>query len=70
MEHVNVINFSGGRTSAYMTKRLLEETGEKYLITFQNTGRESKETLDFINECDKKWNLNILWLKIKKMLHA
>jgi 3'-phosphoadenosine 5'-phosphosulfate sulfotransferase (PAPS reductase)/FAD synthetase len=66
MEHINVINFSGGRTSAYMTKRLLEETDEKYLITFQNTGRESKETLDFINECDKKWNLNILWLEYRK----
>jgi 3'-phosphoadenosine 5'-phosphosulfate sulfotransferase (PAPS reductase)/FAD synthetase len=66
MEHINVINFSGGRTSAYMTKRLLEETDEKYLITFQNTGRESKETLDFINQCDKKWNLNILWLEYRK----
>lgn len=66
MEHINVINFSGGRTSAYMTKRLLEETNEKYLITFQNTGRESKETLDFINECDKRWNLNILWLEYRK----
>lgn len=66
MEHINVINFSGGRTSAYMTKRLLEETDEKYLITFQNTGRESKETLDFINECDKRWNLNILWLEYRK----
>ena len=66
MEHINVINFSGGRTFAYMTKRLLEETDEKYLITFQNTGRESKETLDFINECDKRWNLNILWLEYRK----
>lgn len=66
MKHINIINFSGGRTSAYMTKRLLEETDEKYLITFQNTGRESKETLDFINECDKKWNLNILWLEYRK----
>tara|TARA_R110000868_G_scaffold38556_1_gene134686 strand:+ start:1359 stop:2135 length:777 start_codon:yes stop_codon:yes gene_type:complete len=66
MKHINVINFSGGRTSAYMTKRLLEETDEEYLITFQNTGRESKETLDFINECDKKWNLNILWLEYRK----
>lgn len=65
MEHINVINFSGGRTSAYMTKRLLEETDEKYLICFQNTGKESEETLEFINECDKRWNLNILWLEYR-----
>ena len=65
METVNLINFSGGRTSAYMTKRLLEETNEKYVICFQNTGRESKETLDFINECDKRWNLGIVWVEYR-----
>jgi 3'-phosphoadenosine 5'-phosphosulfate sulfotransferase (PAPS reductase)/FAD synthetase len=61
---MNVINFSGGRTSAYMTKRLIQEGGE-YLVTFQNTGKEMPQTLDFINECDKKWNLNILWLEYR-----
>jgi 3'-phosphoadenosine 5'-phosphosulfate sulfotransferase (PAPS reductase)/FAD synthetase len=65
METINLINFSGGRTSAYMTKRLLEETNEKYLICFQNTGRESKETLDFINECDKRWGLGIVWVEYR-----
>ena len=63
MEHVNVINFSGGRTSAYMTKRLINEGGD-YIITFQNTGKEMPATLDFINECDKRWNLNIVWFLI------
>lgn len=63
---MNVINFSGGRTSAYMTKRLLEETNEEYLICFQNTGKESPETLEFINKCDKRWNLNVLWLEYRK----
>jgi len=62
---MNVINFSGGRTSAYMTKRLIDEGGE-YLITFQNTGKEMQGTLDFINECDKQWNLNIVWLEYRK----
>ena len=64
MEHVNVINFSGGRTSAYMTKRLINEGGD-YIITFQNTGKEMPATLDFINECDKRWNLNIVWLEYR-----
>ena len=62
---INVINFSGGRTSAYMAKRLVDEGGE-YLITFQNTGKELPQTLDFINECDKRWGLNILWLEYRK----
>jgi len=61
---MNVINFSGGRTSAYMTRRLIDEGG-KYLVTFQNTGKEMPQTLDFINECDKMWNLNILWLEYR-----
>lgn len=61
-----VINFSGGRTSAYMTKRLIDEHGiDKFIILFQNTGKEMAETLDFINECDVKWGLNIVWLEYR-----
>ena len=63
---MNVINFSGGRTSAYMTKRLIDEGLENYIVTFQNTGKEMPKTLDFINECDKRWNLNIVWLEYRK----
>jgi 3'-phosphoadenosine 5'-phosphosulfate sulfotransferase (PAPS reductase)/FAD synthetase len=61
---MNVINFSGGRTSAYMAKRLIDEGGE-YLITFQNTGKEMPQTLDFIHECDQRWNLGIVWLEYR-----
>ena len=62
---MNIINFSGGRTSAYMTKRLIDEGGD-YLITFQNTGKEMLQTLDFINECDKRWKLGVVWLEYRK----
>lgn len=61
----NVINFSGGRTSAYMTKRLIDEGLKDYVVVFQNTGKEVEGTLDFVNECDKKWNLNIVWLEYR-----
>lgn len=61
---MNIINFSGGRTSAYMTKRLIDEGGD-YLVTFQNTGKEMPQTLDFINECDKRWGLNVVWLEYR-----
>jgi 3'-phosphoadenosine 5'-phosphosulfate sulfotransferase (PAPS reductase)/FAD synthetase len=62
---MNVINFSGGRTSAYMTKRLIDEGLTNYIVTFQNTGKELPQTLDFINKCDKEWGLNIVWLEFR-----
>ena len=62
---INLINFSGGRSSAYMTKRLLDQGIENTIISFQNTGKEMPQTLDFINECDKRWNLNIVWLEYR-----
>jgi 3'-phosphoadenosine 5'-phosphosulfate sulfotransferase (PAPS reductase)/FAD synthetase len=48
-----------------MAKRLIDEGGE-YLVTFQNTGKEMPQTLEFINQCDKRWNLNIVWLEYRK----
>ena len=62
---INLINFSGGRTSAYMTKRLLDEGIENPIISFQNTGKEMPQTLDFVNECDIRWGLNIVWLEYR-----
>lgn len=61
---INIINFSGGRTSAYMAHELMQD-GQEYLITFQNTGKEMPQTLDFINECDQRWNLNLVWLEYR-----
>lgn len=63
---MNVINFSGGRTSAYMTKRLIDEGLTDYIVTFQNTGKELPQTLDFINECDNQWGLDIVWLEYRQ----
>lgn len=56
---------SGGRTSAYMTKILLDEYQDKYDITvcFANTGQENDATLDFVNNCDKHFGFNTVWLE-------
>ena len=56
---------SGGRTSAYMAKRLLEEYSKEYemLVCFANTGQENNETLDFVNECDKHFGFNTVWIE-------
>lgn len=59
-----VIQFSGGRTSAFMTKFLFElwPDREKHVL-FENTGKEDERTLEFVNECDKRWNLGVVWLE-------
>ena len=60
------ISFSGGRTSAFMTKFILEHPKYAHyrkVVVFANTGKERPETLDFIHECDKQWNLNVVWLE-------
>lgn len=61
-----LISFSGGRTSAFMAKLLLEHPwfrDHEKVVCFANTGKEYSETLDFVNECDKQWNLNVVWLE-------
>lgn len=60
MKNNLVISFSGGRTSAYMTKYLLDNYAEKYnfYVVFANTGQEHEKTLEFINNCDKHFNFN------------
>jgi hypothetical protein len=58
----NIISFSGGRSSAYMTSKLLAE-GDKYIILFANTGKEHPETLSFIERLSKYWKVEITWLE-------
>jgi 3'-phosphoadenosine 5'-phosphosulfate sulfotransferase (PAPS reductase)/FAD synthetase len=48
-----------------MVKRLIDQGGE-YLVTFQNTGKEIQQTLDFVNECDQRWKLNLVWLEYRQ----
>lgn len=62
------IAFSGGRTSAYMLHRILEANGElpdRVEVTFQNTGREMAETLDFVAEVGRRWGVMIVWLEYR-----
>lgn len=67
-----VVSFSGGRTSAYLLRCLLDFHGGKlpdnFQVLFQNTGKEKDETLDFIHEIETRWNVNITWLEFIKPL--
>lgn len=62
------IAFSGGRTSAYMLHQILEANGglrDGVEVTFQNTGREMPQTLDFVAECGQRWGIGITWLEYR-----
>ena len=61
------ISFSGGKTSAYMTHRILSsEFKNKYdeiVVLFANTGQEHDKTLEFVNNCDKQLGFNTIWIE-------
>lgn len=62
------ISFSGGRTSAYLLWRVLQENNglpEDALICFANTGKEDEATLKFVNDCSQKWGVPITWLEYR-----
>lgn len=63
-----LISFSGGRTSGYMLRHILDAHGgrlpEDVHVCFANTGREMPETLDFVQECSERWNVRIVWLEL------
>jgi len=62
-----LISFSGGETSAYMTKWLLENKQDEYnmVCVYANTGEETEETLEFVDKCDKEFNMNLVWVESK-----
>jgi 3'-phosphoadenosine 5'-phosphosulfate sulfotransferase (PAPS reductase)/FAD synthetase len=63
-----VISFSGGRTSAYMLWRVLQENGglpSEAIVCFANTGKEEEATLEFVRDCEKNWGCEIHWLEYR-----
>jgi 3'-phosphoadenosine 5'-phosphosulfate sulfotransferase (PAPS reductase)/FAD synthetase len=58
------ISFSGGRTSAYMLRRVLDAGLQPDVhVLFANTGKERPETLDFVREVGERWGVNVRWLE-------
>jgi 3'-phosphoadenosine 5'-phosphosulfate sulfotransferase (PAPS reductase)/FAD synthetase len=62
-----LVSFSGGRTSAYMLRRILDACGGRLPAgvhaVFANTGRERPETLDFVRECAERWGVRVVWVE-------
>ena len=61
--------FSGGRSSGYLLYHVLEAYGgtlpDNVKVLFQNTGKEKRETLDFIHECESRWGVDVIWLEYR-----
>jgi len=62
-----VVSFSGGRTSAYMLRLLLDAHGGKLPpdchVVFANTGKEDEATLRFVRDCAQRWSVPIVWVE-------
>ena len=65
-----VISFSGGRTSGFMLRMILDAFGgtlpADVVPVFANTGKERPETLDFIERVSQRWGVRIVWLEYRK----
>jgi 3'-phosphoadenosine 5'-phosphosulfate sulfotransferase (PAPS reductase)/FAD synthetase len=62
--------FSGGRTSGYLVRQVVDAFGgslpDDVVVTFANTGREVPETLDFVRECGDRWKFRIRWVEYRR----
>lgn len=62
-----LISFSGGRSSAYMLRLMLDQHGgslpNDMIVSFANTGREREETLRFVHECGSRWGVRVRWIE-------
>lgn len=59
-----LVSFSGGRTSGFMLRRILDAgIDDDVHVCFANTGKERKETLDFVREVSSRWGVPIVWLE-------
>ena len=59
------VSFSGGRTSGYMCHWLIENKSNDYDLrfVFANTGLEHEKTLEFVDRCDKEFDLGLVWVE-------
>ncbi len=68
------LSFSGGKTSGYMTKQILNRPEShlyEIIVLFANAGQENEETLQFVHDCDTHFGFNTVWIEavIDPVLH-
>ena len=61
------VSFSGGRTSGYMLRKIMDAHGgtlpADVHVLFANTGDEMPATLDFVRDCAERWAVPIHWVE-------
>lgn len=62
-----VISFSGGRTSGFMLRMILDAFGGSIPsgshVCFANTGKEHEATLEFVRDISERWGVDIVWVE-------
>ena len=62
-----VISFSGGRTSGFLLKHVIDAYGGRLpdglFVVFANTAMERPETLDFVDTCATAWATTVHWVE-------
>lgn len=59
-----IVSFSGGRTSAYLCKLLIDKYEKENIdFVFMDTGEEHEETYKFIKDCNEIFGLNIAFIR-------
>ena len=62
-----VISFSGGRSSGFMLKKIVDAYGGRLPggihVVYANTGMEREETLQFVDVCGREWGVEIAWVE-------
>ena len=65
----SVVSFSGGRTSGYMLRKILDAFGgvlpDWVKVVFCNTGKELEPTYEFIERISQRWDVPITWLEFR-----
>lgn len=64
-KQVVIVSISGGETSGYMSAKLKQNYGHLYhfIFIFSNTGMENEETLIFVDQCDREFDLQVVWVE-------
>ena len=65
MKEILITNTSGGKSSMAQAIIIKQNYNHKFeqVCIFANTGMENEETLEFLDKCDREYNLNIIWLE-------
>ncbi len=61
-----VVSFSGGRTSAYLCKVMIDTYGKDNVdFIYMDTGAEHPKTYEFIKNVNREFDLNLICLRLK-----